>query len=150
MFGFGVLFLVIGILGIARDLCAEDGIFKGYTFNSPKVVEKTVKGITFKVPADWPVEERNGEVAPIPVEEYVAGKLGGLEARLQALEQRFNGLDLRLRILEQGGVQPSSSEAGLRSVFSAREGVRIALDELEPTVAGTARTAPVIEAPKSG
>lgn len=105
----------IGILAIAQSLRAEDAIFKGYTFKSPEVVEKVVKGITFKVPIDWPIVERNGEVAPIPIEEYVAGKLGGLEARLRALERRFNGMDLRLRILEQGGVRPSSSGVGLRS-----------------------------------
>jgi hypothetical protein len=81
---------------------------------TPATVKKTKQQLHFQVPADWPIEERAGVVGPIPVEEYLALKFQQLETRLQALEQRLNGFDLRLRILEEGS-RPRSTSQGLRS-----------------------------------
>jgi hypothetical protein len=67
----------------------------------PVTVRKTKEGLHFNLPADWPVERRGGVVAPVPVEEYLAKKFADLDARLQALEQRFNGFDVRLRVVEE-------------------------------------------------
>jgi len=68
----------------------------------PATVRKTEANLHFQVPPDWPVEERGGIVGPIPIEEYLAKKFKLLEGRLQAMEQRLNGLDIRLRVLEEG------------------------------------------------
>jgi len=67
----------------------------------PATIHRTQEGLHFNLPADWPIERRNGVVGPIPVEEYIAQKFKALEARLQAMEQRFNGFDVRLRVLEE-------------------------------------------------
>ncbi|MBI4355999.1 MAG: hypothetical protein HY597_06105 [Candidatus Omnitrophica bacterium] len=78
---------------------------------------RTAKGLHFDFPPDWPIEERNGIVAPIPLQEYLdrklsgldPGKLKGLETKLNAIEGQLNSMDLRLRLLEE------KSKRGLRS-----------------------------------
>ena len=98
-----LLFVMAGLqaddVGVGPLAWAEDAAAA-----KPLMQRKTVKGVTFNLPPDWPIEERDGFTAPIPVEEYLARKFRRLESRLQMLEQRFSGFDLRLRILEQGGV----------------------------------------------
>lgn len=67
-----------------------------------RAVVQTKSGLHFRVPADWPIEERNGVTAPVPIEEYVTKKFAALEARIRTLEQQLSGSDLRLRVLEEG------------------------------------------------
>jgi hypothetical protein len=50
---------------------------------------KVEKGLRFKVPEDWPVEERAGVVAPIPVEEYISIKFKDIEAKLGVIRQEL-------------------------------------------------------------
>ena len=76
-------------------------------------VDKTSERLHFKVPPDWPIEKRGGIMAPIPIEEYLARKFQGLQTQLQSIEQRVNGLDLRVRVLEEAAKKPQN---GLRSV----------------------------------
>ena len=75
-------------------------------------VDKTAERLHFKVPPDWPIEKRSGVLAPIPIEEYLARKFHGLETQLQSMEQRMNGLDVRLRVLEETTKKPRSNAAG--------------------------------------
>ena len=96
----------------AGPLAAEDS---GKT--EPATVRKTEANLHFQVPPDWPVEERGGIVGPIPIEEYLAKKFKLLEGRLQAIEQRLNGLDVRLRVLEEGAGERRTQ--GLRSSEAA-------------------------------
>ena len=63
---------------------------------------KTKDGLNFKVPPDWPIEERNGTVGPIPVEEYLAQKFSSLEKRIRGVEQQITSVELRVRLLEEG------------------------------------------------
>lgn len=79
-------------------------------------VRKTYGGHRFQVPADWPIEERNGLVGPIPIEEYLGRKFQTLEARLQMLDQQLTGLDVRLRVLEE---QAKQAQRPLQSSSSA-------------------------------
>jgi len=72
----------------------------------PATVRKSVKGLHFQLPPDWPVEERGGITAPIPIEEYLATKFKTLESRLQILEQQLSSLDIRLRVLEERVQRP--------------------------------------------
>lgn len=89
----GMIVMVVG--GYAAS-AAEENISK-----EPVTVKKTEEGLHFNVPADWPIEKRGGITAPIPIEEYLARKFKALESRLQTLEDRFNGFDVRLRVLEE-------------------------------------------------
>ncbi len=104
LIAWGILvFVVTGLqaedVGVGPLAWAEDAAAA-----KPLMQRKAVKGVTFVLPPDWPIEERDGFTAPIPIEEYLARKFRTIESRLQMLEQRLSGFDLRLRILEQGGV----------------------------------------------
>ena len=71
---------------------------------SPKesvTVRKTSERLNFNLPPDWPIEKRGGIMAPIPIEEYLARKFKAIESRLQGVEEHLNGLDVRLRVLEE-------------------------------------------------
>lgn len=80
---------------------------------TPELETKTAKGLKFKVPPDWPIEERNGVVGPIPIEEYLARKFSSVEARLKTLEQQAGSLELKVRVLEEKLKQ--QTQTGLRS-----------------------------------
>lgn len=99
------LLLLVG--GSGPSAWAEDVSSKA----SP-TVRKTEDGLHFNVPPDWPIEKRGGIMAPIPIEEYLGRKFKGIESQLQTIEQRMNGLDVRLRVLEE---QSKDSQSGLRS-----------------------------------
>ncbi|MBI3011070.1 MAG: hypothetical protein HYY58_01065 [Candidatus Omnitrophica bacterium] len=75
------------------------------------MVLKTKEGLHFKVPPDWPVEKRDGVVAPIPIEEYMFRKFSAMESRLRALEQQVGAMELRIRVLEE----ELNKQQGLRS-----------------------------------
>lgn len=67
------------------------GVFALVFFPSPLAAERktdvrTIKGIQFNVPEDWPIEERGGALGPIPVEEYVTLKFGKIEERFKTIE----------------------------------------------------------------
>ena len=85
---------------------AEDGVKDAST------IKKTQQNLNFQLPPDWPIERRGGIVGPIPVEEYLAMKFKALDGRLQTMEQKVNGMDLRLRVLEEA---LKKSASGLKS-----------------------------------
>jgi hypothetical protein len=88
-------------------LLAQDE--EGLDDDATRVV--TQQGLHFKLPEDWPIEKRNGVVAPIPVEEYLSSKTKLLESRIHTLEQQLSSMDLRMLVLEE----KLSSQRGLRS-----------------------------------
>jgi len=92
--------LLISGFGFAVRAAGEDGK------EAPTTVRKTSEGLHFQLPPDWPVEKRGSLVGPIPVEEYLARKLGVMEQRLQAMEQQVGALDVRLRVLEEAMKRP--------------------------------------------
>lgn len=68
---------------------AMTALFLGYALQAradddPKRVEK---GIRFNVPPDWPVEEKGGGLAPMPVEEYVLKRFKEVEGRIEELQK---------------------------------------------------------------
>lgn len=108
--------LGVGVLGAAGAVAGEDDASK-----ESVTVRKTADGLHFKVPPDWPIEKRGGITAPIPIEEYLARKFKALDVELQGLEQHLNGVEVRLRVLEEAekkhrqglrasSAPPSSSE----------------------------------------
>lgn len=66
-----------------------------------EVTVKKEKGLSFKVADDWPIEERNGLVGPIPIEEYVSIKFKDIRTQLSNLSQQMSVLDLRLQTVEK-------------------------------------------------
>ena len=49
---------------------------------------RTVKGIHFNIPDDWPIKEQGGALQPIPVEEYIVLKFGKVDERFEQLDNR--------------------------------------------------------------
>lgn len=76
-----------------------------------EMVLKTKEGLHFKVPPDWPIEKRDGVVAPIPIEEYMSRKFSAMDSRLRTLEQQVGAVDVRMRVLEE----ERKKQQGLRS-----------------------------------
>lgn len=74
-----------------------------------EVVVKTWKGLRFTVPPDWPIEERNNVIAPIPIEEYLAKKFSEMENRLEALGRQMQTLEQRVSELGSSGKGKGSS-----------------------------------------
>jgi hypothetical protein len=95
-------FCVSVLLWTLGVLCGVVAAAEESVKTEPATVRRTEANLHFQVPPDWPIEERGGIVAPIPVEEYLARKFKALESQLRTIEQRLNGLDLRLRVLEEG------------------------------------------------
>ena len=91
---------------LAAALWASLAQAKDVPPEKPATIRTTKEGLHFNVPPDWPVEKRNGVVGPIPIEEYLARKFTSLEAQIQLLEQHLNGVDVRLRVLEERAKQP--------------------------------------------
>ena len=50
---------------------------------------RTVKGIKFKIPEDWPIEEHGGALGPVPIEQYITLKF-------RKMEERFNDMETKL------------------------------------------------------
>ena len=75
----------------------------------PGSVVKTVEGVNFGVPEDWPIQIVGSSVSAIPVEQYLTMKFKNLDMRLQAIEQQVNQLTLRVRVME------GAAKVGLRS-----------------------------------
>ena len=106
---------ILGAFGIGWMLSACGGVARAEHANASDespTVRKTKEGLHFNVPPDWPIEKRNGVVGPIPIEEYLGHKFQALTSQLQALEQRFNGFDVRLRVMEE---EMKKQKQGLRS-----------------------------------
>lgn len=95
------------VFSSASAWAAEEASKATQATQSQTVIKKK-DGLRFNVPSDWPVEERNGAVGPIPIEEYLAKKFASLESRLRLLEQQVSSYDLRLRVLEEAKKPPRS------------------------------------------
>lgn len=54
------------------------------------------RGLRFSVPKDWPMDERNGGISPVPVEEYMLMKFKKIDERLAALENKVAPKDLEV------------------------------------------------------
>lgn len=111
-FCFAKLLCGSGLLGLLAIVNAAGVWAEDPTDAERATVLKTQERLHFELPPDWPIEKRGGIVAPIPVEEYLAKKFKALEGRLQQIEQQLNGLDVRLRVVEEAQKTPPP---GLRS-----------------------------------
>ena len=88
---YSILLLVSIWLNYPREARADDE--NEYTV-------KTEKNLRFQVPQDWPIEERNGVIGPIPIEEYLSRKFADVNVQLTSLNQQMNLLEARLQKTE--------------------------------------------------
>lgn len=66
-----------------------------------KVIVKTEGPHQLLLPADWPVEQKDGRYAPAPIEEYLSLKFGQVREKFAQVDSRADGLERRLAQLEQ-------------------------------------------------
>ena len=98
-FGSGLRALGSGCVGATLIMSAS--VCLAADSKESPTVQKTKEGLHFQLPEDWPVEKRGGVMAPIPIEEYLSRKFSAIDLQLQLLEQRVNGLDVRVRVAEE-------------------------------------------------
>ncbi len=53
------------------------------------------------LPKDWPVEQKDGRLAPVPIEAYLSMKFGQVKNALGQTDQRMAALEKRVEQLEQ-------------------------------------------------
>ena len=101
------------VAAVAACLAATAGSVSAADADSEEgaTVRKSKDGLHFNLPSDWPLEKRGGVTAPIPIEEYLSKKFSAVNAQLQSLEQRVNGLDVKLRVVEEDLKQRRAAEA---------------------------------------
>ena len=84
---FNLVFLILAIGGILSPAARLDAASEERKTTSVR----TVKGIQFNLPEDWPIKEQGegSALQPIPVEEYVVLKFGKVDERLEQLDKRM-------------------------------------------------------------
>ena len=88
------------------------------------------------LPKDWPVEQKDGRIAPAPIEEYLSMKfnqvkeaftetdrrLAALEQRIEALERDHKALQKRLRVLEERAQQQEVTNGDTTPAYRPEDG----------------------------
>lgn len=75
-----------------------------------KAVIKTVGGINFEVPEDRPIEKKDGIIAPMALDKYVALKIHRMEKRLNSLEESMKNIEKELISIKQDVKPPAATE----------------------------------------
>lgn len=91
--------VLAGLLIAASAVRAEDADPSAPKLQRPNFPYKTVQtkeGLVFYVPADMPIEMRDGIQAPIPFDEYVYGKFGRVESKISQMNDRLNRIEEKL------------------------------------------------------
>jgi hypothetical protein len=91
--------LVLGCLALLGSGVGVDAADKALT--DDEVVVRTEGAHHVLLPKDWPVEEREGRLAPIPIEGYLSMKFGQVAAMFDQIDQRLDALERRLQKLEE-------------------------------------------------
>ena len=94
------LLSTLGIL-VALGTGAPDGLAKDEPLTDDKVVVKTEGAHRLLLPKDWPVEHKDGQLSPIPLEEYLSMKFGQVKEKFSEEDERIAELTRRLEQLEQ-------------------------------------------------
>ena len=69
---------------------------------------KSKSGLSWRVPIDMPIEERNGLLGPIPFDEYVYGKFAQIWTHVANLETRIIQLQKEVETLKAAAEPPSA------------------------------------------
>ncbi|MFC1709578.1 hypothetical protein ACFL2J_05960 [Candidatus Omnitrophota bacterium] len=78
---------IIAIITVCIFALLISGLISSYAQEEVEDTIRTQKGLRFTVPEDWPIEERNGVVAPIPIEEYIDIKFKRIISQLDSFKK---------------------------------------------------------------
>lgn len=91
--------ILLSIFLYSTLLQAEDA--KDYEELEDGMVVKTVDGLRFVVPKDRPIEKKDGVVAPMSLDKYVAMKFAKIEERFQKLETSLGKIEEDLKSIKE-------------------------------------------------
>lgn len=88
------------------------------TLSDDTVTVRTEGAHRLLLPNDWPVEQKDGLVNPVPVEQYLGMKFERVASRLDEIMQRMAAMDQRLRHVEEA---QTTLQARLRALEAQRQ-----------------------------
>lgn len=91
---FLIIFLFIFLFPLV-SVGADKGEFEDNT------VVKTVDGLKFRVPEDRPIEKKDGIIAPMEIDKYVAMKFLKAEERFVSIEESIKRIEEDLTLIKQ-------------------------------------------------
>ena len=97
----GVDFLVCAMTAACAVCCVAGVWADEQTLTDDEVVVKTEGSHRLLLPKDWPIEQRDGQVGPVPIEAYLSMKFGQVREKFTATEQRVAALEQRVQQLEE-------------------------------------------------
>lgn len=93
---------LMGAMTAACAACCVAGVRADeQTLTDDEVVVKTEGSHRLLLPKDWPIEQRDGQVGPVPIEAYLSMKFGQVREKFTATEQRIAALEQRVQQLEE-------------------------------------------------
>ena len=98
--------------------CAPLASTEDKTLSDDTVTIRTEGAHRLLLPNDWPVEQKDGLVNPVPIEQYLSMKFSQVASRLDAVAQRMASMDQRLRNVEE---QQKTLQARLRTLEAQRQ-----------------------------
>ena len=72
------------------------------TLTDGDVAVRTEEGHQLLLPKDWPIEHKDGRIAPVPMEAYLSLKFGQVKEGFGKTDQRIDALERRVEALEKG------------------------------------------------
>lgn len=78
----------------AEEAATEDPNFSYKTIT-------TREGLTFRVPEDMPIENRNGIQTPIPFDQYMYGKFKQIENKLKEVDAKLDRIEKMLISMQE-------------------------------------------------
>ncbi len=108
----GCALLALG-MALSSIAAAEDT-----TLSDDTVTVRTEGAHRLLLPNDWPVEQKDGLVNPVPVEQYLSMKFDQVASRLEEIMQRMAAIDQRLRSVEEA---QKTLQARLRALEAQRQ-----------------------------
>ena len=90
------------VLGLVLISTTHSGWAADETLTDDTVVVKTEEGHQLLLPKDWPVEHKDGRIAPVPMEAYLSLKFGQVKEGFGQVDRRMDALERRVEALEKG------------------------------------------------
>ena len=82
-------------------LYAVPSLAKDQPLSDDEVVIRTEGAHRLLLPKDWPVEHKDGRIAPAPIEEYLSMKFDQVKEAFTETDRHFAALEQRLDLLER-------------------------------------------------
>ena len=95
------------------------------TPNFPYKTIQTKEGLVFRVPADMPIQMKDGIQVPAPFDEYIYGKFAALDSKIAEMEEHLVRIEQKLDRLTPlvGAVSPKSAQVEVSDSAILKAGI---------------------------